>query len=641
MKTAPIIPAAVDFSDASTPAAPAFGDVYHARAGAFAQAEHVFLHGNELPARWRGRHRFVVLETGFGLGNNFLATWRAWRDDPERSERLVFISVEKHPLRLEDLHRAHAASPCPELAGALVKTWPPLTHNLHRLEFEAGRVELLLAFGDARAWLAELVATVDAFYLDGFAPAKNPDIWDPYLLRSLGRLAAPAATLATWSSAGPVRDGLKAAGFEVRRAPGIPPKWHITVARFAPRHDTQRPAARLPLAPQARTALVIGAGLAGAACADALHRHGIASMVVDGRDGIARASSGNPGGLFHGTLNPDDGLHARFNRAAALATARCVAELAAAGALPWQQRGLLRLERRLDLGRMRALIARLGLPADYVQALDAGAAAALAGLPLDAPAWFYPAGGALDPAAYARALIERCGATVRLSCAVDDLRCVDGRWQALDAAGRMLAEADAVVLAGGHEGQVLLTKLAGTALPPLVQQRGQLTHLAPAAGPRLPVAGAGYALSDGGDGVWCGATTDDGDMEPALRAADQSANLAQWAALSGRAIPQDAPLAGRVGWRLIAPDRLPLVGGLPTADGASASGRADQPRFLSRRPGLVVCTAMASRGIGWAALCGELAAAQLVGAPLPLEASLVDAVDPARFAVRRARTGVN
>lgn len=635
MKTAPIVPAEVDFGDPATPSAPAFGDVYHARAGAFVQAEQVFLRGNGLPERWRGRPRFVVLETGFGLGNNFLATWAAWRDDPERSERLTFISVEKHPLRLADLRRAHAQSPAPELADALVKTWPPLTHNLHRLEFDDGQVELLLAFGDARAWLAELVAPVDAFYLDGFAPAKNPDIWDPYLLRSIGRLAAPDATLATWSSAGPVRDGLKAAGFEVRRAPGIPPKWHITVARFAPRHQVQRPPARLPVAPHARTALVIGAGLAGAACADALRRHGVASIVLDGRDGIARASSGNPGGLFHGTLNPDDGLHARFNRAAALATARLVDDLA----LPWRQLGLLRLERKLDADRMRALIARLGLPADYVQALAAEAAAAMAGLPLDAPAWFYPAGGALDPAAYARALIERSGATVRLSCAIDDLRQVDGRWQALDAAGEVLASADAVVLAGGQEGQVLLQKLAGDALPALVQQRGQLTHLAQAAGPRVPVAGAGYALSDGAGGLWCGATTDDGDMEPALRAADQAANLAQWAALSGQAPPHDAPLAGRVAWRLIAPDRLPLVGGLPLPD--AGAGRTDQPRFLPRRPGLVVCTAMASRGISWAALCGDLAAAQLVGAPLPLEAGLVDAVDPARFAVRRGRTSVS
>lgn len=105
MRLATIVPAEVDFSDPAAPAAPAFGDVYHSRAGALAQARHVFLGGNGLPGRWQGRRRFVVLETGFGLGNNFLATWDAWRQDPARCERLVFVSVEKHPLRREDLAR--------------------------------------------------------------------------------------------------------------------------------------------------------------------------------------------------------------------------------------------------------------------------------------------------------------------------------------------------------------------------------------------------------------------------------------------------------------------------------------------------------------------------------------------------------
>jgi tRNA 5-methylaminomethyl-2-thiouridine biosynthesis bifunctional protein len=174
MKTQPILPATVDFSDPAVPASPAFGDVYHARAGAFEQARHVFLGGNGLPGRWQGRERFVVLETGFGLGNNFLATWAAWRADPQRCERLVFVSIEKHPLRREDLERAHAASPEPELARQLITAWPPLTPNLHALDFEGGAVRLLLALGDAREQLKQLVASVDAIYLDGFSPARIP-----------------------------------------------------------------------------------------------------------------------------------------------------------------------------------------------------------------------------------------------------------------------------------------------------------------------------------------------------------------------------------------------------------------------------------------------------------------------------------
>ncbi|HEY4082165.1 MAG TPA: FAD-dependent 5-carboxymethylaminomethyl-2-thiouridine(34) oxidoreductase MnmC [Burkholderiaceae bacterium] len=615
MKTSPIQPARVDFSDPVVPQSPEFGDVYHARGGAFAQARHVFLNGNGLPARWQGRARFVILETGFGLGNNFLATWAAWRDDPQRCERLVFISIEKHPLRLDDMLRAHAASAEPELARQLIEAWPPLTPNLHALDFEQGRVRLMLALGDARDWLKELVAEVDAFYLDGFAPERNPDIWDPYTLKRLARLAAPGSTAATWSSARNVRDALSAAGFVPKRAPGLGDKWHMCVARFTPRHEAQRPAGRMPQAPLAKHVLIIGAGLAGAACADALARAGLQCTVLDARSGPAQASSGNPAGLYHGTLNPQDGTHARFNRACALATQRRLATID----LPWHQHGLLRLETTRSLAEMQALIDAQHLPSDYVQALAPEAAAELSGLALRHPAWFYPGGGALPPPAYVQALLSV--AQTRYDCVVAALRREGDQWLALDAQGAVLAQAEAVVLAGGHEAAKLLPAL------PLVRQRGQLTH-APGRGPRLPTAGLGYAIGDGAEGFWCGATSHDEDMEPQLQAEDQTRNLEQWRQLADRTLPDGLPLAGRVAWRLSTPDRLPLVGGLPDP---AYDGRKDQPRLIPRLPGLVVCTAFGSRGIGWAALCGEVAAALLTGAPCPLEADLLDAIDPARF----------
>jgi tRNA 5-methylaminomethyl-2-thiouridine biosynthesis bifunctional protein len=217
----PLQPARIDFSDASAPQAIDFGDVYHARGGAFEQARHVFLAGNGLPQRWAGREHFVVLETGFGLGHNFLATWAAWRDDDARCAHLWFLSLDKHPPRLDDLRRVHAHSAEPDLARELVAAYPPLTPDLHRRDFARGRVHLLLAFGDIAAWLPQWVAFVDAFYLDGFAPAKNPAMWEPGVLKRLGRLAAPGATLATWSSARIVRDALTAADFEIQRRPGF------------------------------------------------------------------------------------------------------------------------------------------------------------------------------------------------------------------------------------------------------------------------------------------------------------------------------------------------------------------------------------------------------------------------------------
>ena len=644
MKTAPIVPARVDFSDAEVTQAPDYGDVYHARAGAFAQARHVFLGGNELPARWQGRDRFVILETGFGLGNNFLATWAAWRDDPQRCERLVFLSVEKHPLRREDLQRAHAASPAPELAAQLIQQWPALTHNLHALDFESGRVRLLLALGDARDWLPELVARVDAFYLDGFAPAKNPELWEAQLLKQLGRLAAPGASAATWSVARGVREGLSAAGFEVCKAPGFAAKGEMSVARFAPRHQPPQAPARVALAPQAREVLVIGAGLAGAACAQALARQGLQVRVLEALGAPAQAGSGNPGGLFHGSVHAEDGPHARFNRAAALATERMLRQLPQA--LPWLQWGLLRRERQAGDGTtLHAQAQRAGLPPDYVQALDGEALAACAGLPLAHAAWYFPGGGALPPGELARLWLDTSGAQLLTRQIVHGLARADGRWQALGADGDVLAQADAVVLAAGTANAALAAPwCAGPALP-WSAQRGQLSLMAPErahALPRLPrpLAGLGYALSLPGGHLAFGASAHAGDMEPALREGDQQQNLERLAQLLGRELPPtllaDLPLSGRVGWRSLLHDRLPLVGGLPAAVPAQ---RAEQPRFWPRHPGLAVCGALGSRGITWAWLSAELLAAQLCGAPWPLEASLAEALDPARFAARARRQG--
>ena len=175
MSWGPLRPARIDFSNPEAPAAIDHGGTaYPAGAAALARAQQVFLAGSQLPARWAGRRRFVVLETGFGLGHNFLATWAAWQQDARRCDRLWFVAIDKHPPLQGDLARAHAGSALPSQAAELVAAWPPLTPDLHLIDFDGGRVRLLLALGDIATVLPELVAQVDAFYLDGFAPTLNP-----------------------------------------------------------------------------------------------------------------------------------------------------------------------------------------------------------------------------------------------------------------------------------------------------------------------------------------------------------------------------------------------------------------------------------------------------------------------------------
>src|SRR5512144_27884 len=177
-------PAVLSFDADGAPMSGRYGDVYASRDGALGQARHVFLGGTACVQRWRDRSQFVILETGFGLGVNFLATWQAWRDDPARPQRLHFVSVERHPLPASALVES-APAELQDLAGRLALQWPLPIGGLHRCVFEQGRVTLTLALGDARDLAPRLMLGADALFLDGFAPDRNPEMWEPGLLKSL------------------------------------------------------------------------------------------------------------------------------------------------------------------------------------------------------------------------------------------------------------------------------------------------------------------------------------------------------------------------------------------------------------------------------------------------------------------------
>ena len=561
--------------------------------------------------------RYVVLDTGFGTGERFLATWQGWRDEAQRAERLVFIAIEPHPPSRD------------AVAEPLRASWPPLTSNLHSLAFDDGRVLLLLAIGEVWAWLPELVASVDAFHLRSAASA-----WDQRTCKALSRLAAPDATLLAESASPALRAHLITAGFQLMPddKPGTTRARYAP--RFTPRRAPSRVATRRALEPRA---LIIGAGLAGCAAAAALAEQGWRSTVFERHAQIAAEASGNPAGLFHGIVNAQDGVHTRFNRAAALMARQAVRIAIDAHGVAGAVDGLLRLQSVSSHADMLATLRALGMPADYVQALTAEEARATSGIALQRPAWFYPGGGWVHPAGLARAWLERAGALVELRCNADvrSLQRTDTGWRLLDADGATLAEAPTVVLANAGAALTLL----GSPDWPIDKVRGQISLL-PAralALPRVPVAGAGYLLPNlPNDLAMFGATSQRLDDDASVRADDHRTNLAQLAQLLCHTIAADpAAMQGRTGWRWSAIDRLPLIGAAPDADAPAT--RLDQPRFVPRRPGLFVFTALGSRGISWSALGAQVLASLITGAPAPLEASLIDAIDPARFVSRRAR----
>lgn len=226
--------ASLAFNEAGIPISERYGDVYHSASGAMAQAKHVFLAGNGLPDRWRGRNRFVILETGFGLGVNFLTTWQAWLSDERRCDELDFISVEKHPFHAEDMKKALQRIPSfNDLADTMLRHWPCLVSGEHWIDLSQGRVHLHLHWGEANEILSGLDTRVDAFYLDGFSPAVNSEMWSVPLCMNLSRYSHEQTTLATWSVAGSVRRALTEVGFKVDKHAGFAEKKQMLTGVFS------------------------------------------------------------------------------------------------------------------------------------------------------------------------------------------------------------------------------------------------------------------------------------------------------------------------------------------------------------------------------------------------------------------------
>ena len=592
------------------------------------------------PRRWQGRERFVILDTAFDQGQRFLRWWQAWRDDAARCERLHVIVLLPHSVTAQHIRSAHAASPQHALALQLAQAWPVMTRNLHPLSFDDGRVQLLLAPRGPKQGVSDLVARVDAFFVD-YARLSLPST-----SKALGRLAAEGASLTCELPPGAaavnaLRDALTANGFVLDAGANM----SALHARYAPRFTVRSPPSRAasPASPN-RHALIVGAGLAGAATAWALAEQGWTSRIVDRHAQPAQDASGNAAGLFHGIVNPQDGVHARFNRAAALAATDAVRIATTRHGVGGSREGLLRLESTLDLGRMQAILAACGLPPEYVQAVDAAGASQRAGLPLTQAAWFYPGGGWVEPQGLVSAFMARAGTASAFtgSTSVHALRRQGARWQLLDANGSVIDESDVVVLANAADALRLLGTLQTGAGWPLKRVRGQISEL-PADTPglprtRLPLTGSGYLLPPWRGQTRFGATSQAGDEDGSVRAADHAQNLLQLARLTQSVLDVDAAAcSGRTAWRCVTPDRLPVIGAVPDSAAAAGGRPLDQARFVPRLPGLFVFTGLGSRGITWSALGAQTLAAWISGAPSPLEADLLNAVDPARFIAKAVR----
>ena len=604
-----LTPADLAYRD-GVPYSALYDDIYHPAEGGIGQAEQVFLHGCGLPARWAGRETFVILETGFGTGLNFLVTWAAWRNDPARCGRLHFLSAEKHPFSAADLAHLHGRWPeFADLSAELLASWPTMTPGFHRIALDGGRVQLTLMLGDAFDCVSRAHARVDAIYLDGFDPAHNADMWQPGLLAALARRAQPGALAASYSVAAPIRHGLTEAGFVCEKRAGYGHKRHSLVASW-PLHPAELPP------PRVHHVAVIGAGVAGAAIAHALAARSVAVTVIEREQQPAQGASGNPAAVFRPVISRDDNAGTRLTRAAFLHDLR--AWRALGESVRWSSCGVLHLacSDRL-IARQRESLHFAMPPASYARWVERDEARALANWPVEFPAVLYPQAGWIDPVSLCRAWLGHPGITLLAGHEVERVQCAAAGWQVQDAAGKVLVEADCVVLASALD----VARLVPDADWPIEPVRGQINLLPPHCLPeiRCVIAGEGNLIP--GEQPVIGATYDHDDFSLSLSAASDQANRDKLEILLpgvGERIGTH-PLAGRAALRATLHDRLPLVG--------EVAGQA----------GLYVASCYASRGVAWAGLLGEALADRITGQPSPLESDLLEAIAPDRFRRRKLR----
>lgn len=439
-----------------------YGDVYYSAEDGLEESRYVFVQGNHLPQRLAsGVSSLTVAETGFGTGLNFLALWQQWRQTPEPRPRLHYITTELHPISVEALAQAHAKWPeLAALSAELQSIYPPAFAGAQRRWLEGGRIQIDFLWGDAAESLAkyqpaELPAKVDAWFLDGFAPAKNAGMWHEPLYQAMARLSHATTTLASFTAAGHVRRGLDAAGFITARQKGFGRKRDMTVGRFNPS------AAAIT---RHREAVVIGAGIAGVAAAWRMAKQGVEVTLLEAGETICAEASGNPAGAFTPYFSAKPTYRQEVLVSGFYTTRHVLDYLRAQGhAIAGQVDGTLILDADGLEGRIERLRQRqeaLQLPPEVCRKVSAQQATELAGVPLAHGGWFYPQGGWIQMRDLAEALLADAGESVTLLTGkkVAEISHAQGQWCATTAAGEIFT-APQLVLANAIAAREFLPEL--------------------------------------------------------------------------------------------------------------------------------------------------------------------------------------
>lgn len=640
-----------------------FEDIYFSNADPLAESRYVFIEGNQLLQRFAdlpADANFCVAETGFGTGLNFLLCLQAWRSASQANQWLTYYSCEKHPLKPADLARCHAL--WPELgaeAQVLQQQYPLLTPGYHVLQFPQWRCALILMLGEAESVFQDLLCSgqpeieqqirpwhVDAWFLDGFAPAKNESMWQPGLFRTMALLSRSGSTLATFTAARLVKDGLTAVGFQLGKQKGFGRKRDMLTGCFSqlpveaagPRKTWKTAWAFAPTRRVSNSAVaIVGAGLAGAMLANRLAAKGIAVDIYD-QDGIAAGGSGNPQAILFPKLSAFKSpftdlmlscfLFARREYRQLLAVNPKLGEITDLFLLAQDKREQLTQQ---GLGEWLATYPDLGA------LLSAEAVTARCGLPVNYPGLLIRQSAWVDMPALCHWLLDQALIQVFPKTQVTDLNQDGHRW---DLAGRRY---DQVVIANGFAARQLwqssflpLKSIAGSMVA--VQANAASQAL------RAPLCGIGHVLPARDKLHWTGASYHlDCQRSPDLAKdqAEQLAKLSQLAAIDWSDQLQQQWSAQRAA----SPDYLPMVGSLPDADDFLQHYQPlsqNSNRWLDiaqpAHPNLFLCTGFGSRGLTTIPLLTEWLSGLMTGAPSCLSRPMIQSISPARFLLKQIIT---
>lgn len=611
-----IEPAEIEWQN-DQPVSRRFGDVYFSRDNGLEETRYVFLAHNRLPERFAAMQRgqsFVVAESGFGTGLNFLATWQCWRNQGARGI-LHFVSVERYPVLVEDIRRALGHWPeLNELTEALTGRYPPPVEGCHRLTFDGGQVRLTLMFGDALDAWQNLTFTADAWFLDGFAPALNPELWQDRLVAEVRRHSHHGTTIATFTAVGRVRRALTDTGFRMQKVPGFGRKREMLTGELSlpgPHPGT------LHTRPALTDIAIVGAGIAGALLARNLVSRGCRVTVLERGPGPAHGASGNPQGALYVKLPVDFNDQARLALAALLHAQRFYASETPEA---WHGTGLLMLAgdaREQD--RQHRFLERNDYPASLLQGVDQHTASQLTGVECPAGGLWFPGSGWLAPSRVVAQLLDHPDIRLLTDFPVERLLPCNNQW-CLSAHGRTDVRADQVVFAAGHLTSQVCSLTAGYRFKPI---RGQITRLPKGAlttPPGAVITGHRYVNPPSADGTLVtGATFDLRDMDPEPRDDSHQQNLAGLRdMLPGLLQPLTGlALGGRVSFRCTTHDYQPVAGAVTNQDGEPVSGA-------------WMLTGFGSKGLAWGPLLAEFLTDRILNQPECLSRAVSGRVAPER-----------